>query len=293
MWRPPVGVGLRGQDHGVLLRSSDLGVGDRPGLARLREDAVPLHGLEDQVAADDDGRAVGHDEDRLALGVGLLVRVLDEVVRGGGLRNGREDCRLRQGELAEVGDAEIALGGRSHAVALVAVEVLVEVVVHDLLLALVAGRQLLGQPDGLDDLLDLPLVGRAGQHVVRQEAGPDELLGDRGGAAGPARQAVDAGLEDGDRIEAGVLPEGVVLDAGGGIDQDRRQVAVLDERALLLAEPRQLHLAGRVVDDRLLVELDVVEQRLGVGETLAVDGVAADGHDKADEPDQKEGPEEQ
>ena len=51
----------------------------------------------------------------------------------------------------------------------------------------------------------------------------------------------------------------------------------VDELALELAEPGQLDLAGPVVDDRLLLELDVRRARRGVGQARGVVVVGADG----------------
>ncbi len=232
-----------------------------------------------------------HDEDRVALGVGLRDRVLDQVVGRRRLGDGGQDGRLGDRQLGEVGDPEVDLGGRGDAVALVAVEVLVEVGGHDGLLALVAGK-LLGQADRLDDLLDLALVGGAGERTLGEQAGADELLRDRGGAARPAAQGVVGGGDDGHRIEARVLPERVVLDARRGVDEDRRDLAVVEDDALLLPEAGQLDLARGVVDDGLLVERQPGELRLGIRQALAVIGIGADGGDHSDEADQQEDAEE-
>ena len=97
------------------------------------------------------------------------------------LRDRGEDGVLGEGQLVER-LAEVALGRGLHAVALVAVEVLVEVGGDDRLLARLA-RERLGQPDRLDDLARLALVGRALERRGRQQPGPDELLGDGRGAA--------------------------------------------------------------------------------------------------------------
>ena len=77
-------------------------------------------------------------------------------------------------QLAQIPDAEVALGGGGDAVALVPVEVQVEVVGDDRLLAFLTG-ELLRELDRLDDLLDLA-VDRAGGR--RQKALFDELLSD-------------------------------------------------------------------------------------------------------------------
>ena len=60
------------------------------------------------------------------------------------------------------------------------------------------------------------------------------------------------GRDDAERIEAGVLPEGLVLDGRRGVEDDRRDLLERHDLALAVAEPGQLDLAGPVVDDRLL-----------------------------------------
>jgi hypothetical protein len=62
----------------------------------------------------------------------------------------------------------------------------------------VLARERLGQPDRLDDLLELALDGPAGglDQLGIEEPLADELLGDRRGAAGVAAQRVDAGSDD-------------------------------------------------------------------------------------------------
>ena len=56
---------------------------------------------------------------------------------------------------------------------------------------------------------------------------------------------------DGDRVEAGVLPEGLVLDRGRRVEEDLRDLVEGDDLALGVAEAGELDLAGPVVDDRL------------------------------------------
>ena len=53
-----------------------------------------------------------------------------------------------------------------------------------------------------------------------------------------------------------------------------------DELALQVAEARELDLAGPVVEDRLLLEVDVGERGLRVGQPFGVVVVGADGHDR-------------
>ena len=251
-----------------------------------------LHEVEDVVAALDDLGGLGHDEleVRALLAFGDVVQadllgVADEVELGRRLGDRGEDRVLGEGQLVER-LAEVALGRGLHAVALVAVEVLVEVGGDDLLLARLAGRERLGQADRLDDLARLALVDRAVERLGREEAGADELLGDRRGAAGLARQRVEPGRHDADRVEAGVRPEVLVLDRGRRVDDLARQLVEGDELALQVAESGELDLAGPVVDDRLLLELDVRERRDGVGQAGRVLVVGADGDERTGPGDQ-------
>ena len=82
----------------------------------------------------------------------------------------------------------------------------------------------------------------------------DELLGDRRGAAAVAPERGERRGHDRDRVEPGVLPEGLVLDRGRGIEQDLRDLLERDDLALGIAEAGQFDLAGPVVDDGLLGE---------------------------------------
>ena len=78
-----------------------------------------------------------------------------------------------------------------------------------------------------------------------------------------------------DRVEAGVLPEGLVLDRGRRVEQDLGDLVEGDDLALGVAEAGQLDLAGPVVDDRLLGQ-GVVGQLRRVVEAAVSDDVGAD-----------------
>ena len=110
-----------------------------------------------------------------------------------------------------------------HAVALVAVEVLVEVGRHDRLLAGLA-RERLGQPDRLDDLADLSVVDGAGESVGAQEPRANELLRDRRGAAHTPGVLFVLGPRRGDlgKIDPRVTPEPGVLRDQKGPHEKRR-----------------------------------------------------------------------
>src|SRR5207253_274958 len=157
---------------------------------------------------------------------------------------------------------EVVPRRRGDAVALVAVVVLVEVRDHDLFLA-VGPRILLREADRLDDLLDLSLVDAGVESALREEPRPDELLGDRRGSPITAAGGVDRRRDDAQRVEAGVLPEGLVLDRGRRVDEHRRELVIgVDDLALGLAKAGQLDLSGSVEDDSLLVEGELAERGL-------------------------------
>ena len=83
--------------------------------------------------------------------------------------------------------------------------------------------EVLREPDRLDDLLELALgeTVRVLEQIVLEEAHPGELLGDGRGAAAAAAQRVETGREDGDGIEAGVLPERLVLDGRRRVEAEK------------------------------------------------------------------------
>ncbi len=263
--------------------------------------AARLHEIEDVVAADDD-LARGRDPQlhlrafdgvgRGRFGSGRRVRaggrvgarngfveaellgVPEQVELGRRLGDGGEDGVLGEGQLLQR-LAEVALGRGLHAVAVVAVEVVVEVRRDDLALAVLAGIRL-RQADRLDDLLDLPLVGRKLEGLGRQQPVADQLLGDGGRPARSAGNGVEAGADDADRVESRVDPEVLVLDRRRRIEHLVRELVERDDLAAERSEASQLHLAGPVVDDRLLLEVDVREGGLGVREPLRVVVVRGD-----------------
>ena len=160
---------LLGEDHGLRLGRLEVRVRVRAaGQVRAR-----LHELEDLVAAAHHLGVLRDDEPSLDLA--LLVRVLlldgvlDEVVGGGRLRDAGEEGVLGEREILEV-LLPVALGGGRDAVAPVAVVVVVEVGLHDRLLARGA-RVRLGQADRLDDLARLALVHAVRERTLRAGAG--------------------------------------------------------------------------------------------------------------------------
>jgi hypothetical protein len=168
---------------------------------------------------------------------------------------------------------------RLHAVALVPVEVLVEVGGDDLLLARLA-REGLCQADRLDDLASLALIEGALERRGREEPGPDELLRDRRSPARPSGDGVEAGRHDADRIEPRVDPEVLVLDRGRRVEDLAWQLIERDEFALEVTEPGQLDLPGPVVQDRLLFEVDIRQRCDRVGQAGGILVVRAHGDER-------------
>ncbi len=283
MRRLPVGGDERRQDDGLLLGGLVLG----GGVLGAGQRGAGLHEVEDEVAPLHDLRARRHDEldvvAAVAAGLGLaraeLVGVLHEVELRRRLRDRGQDRELGQRELRER-LAEVALRGRLHAVAAVPVEVLVQVGRDDRFLALLTGEGA-READRLDDLAELALVHRPLERGGRQEAGSDELLGDRRGATRAARDRVETGGDEGDRVEAGVLPEVLVLDRGGRVDHLAGDLVVGHDLTLEFAEAGELDLAGPVVEDRLLLVREVREGGLRIRQALRVVVVRAHGEDEA------------
>ncbi len=293
---------LRREDHGLGLRGLVVGVGVRRVVLALEREpaglagqhAARLHQVEDEVAALDDlARRRDHEpRQRLLAGLVLLLdRVLDEVEPGGGLGDPREEGHLGERQLVER-LAPVAARRRGDAVAAVAVEVLVEVLLDDRLLAGLA-RIRLGQADRLDDLLGLALVDAALERRRREQPRADELLGDRRSAAVAAVEGVDGRRDEARGIEAGVLPERLVLDGRGRVDEARRDLVERHDLAPVVPEPGEQHVVGAVVDRRLLGEPEVVEGRLRVLEILGQERVRGDRRRGAGDAEQHEGQEQE
>ncbi len=208
------------------------------------------------------------------------------VVAARGLRQAGQERGLRQGQLGQVGDAEVVRRRRLDAIRTVAVVDQVEVGGQDPLLA-GAARIGLGHLGGHDLLADLVLeaaaaqerqlrrfadvglaLGGGGRIEVGRRAGRaarrrrlllrrrdrtgvlDDLLGDRGGTLHDG-----AGLEVGHhraadalQVDAVVRPEGPILARHGRVDDDLGKLVEGDGLAVLAFEARQQGLAGAVVD---------------------------------------------
>ena len=239
-------------------------------------EVVDSHVLQDCVAALHDGLIGWHDE----AAVVLLCGVRDQVVCRWRLEDGGQNRGLGNRQCAEIRDAEVALRGGGDPVALVAVEVEVQIGGDDRLLAGVAG-EFLRQPDRLDDLLDLAIdgAGRRRQHVRHAS---NQLLRDSGCATRRAGQGIAQRRQDRGRIEAGVRPERLVFGAGGRVENDVRNLRKGKDAAILRPKGRQLVLPRPVVQHRLLVEVDILEEGLRILQVLAVRGIHPDGAREGD-----------
>ena len=176
---------------------------------------------------------------------------------------------LGQGQLLEV-LVEVRVGCRLHSVALVAVEVLVEVRGDDLALAVLAGV-CLGEPQRLDDLADLAFLAAAGERALRQQPRANELLGDRGAAAGAAARACRSWPRRSPRDRS----PGSTRSPCPRSRSSRRAAqrgSSLNATSSRLNSPRRASstLPFRSVIDGLLVEVEVAQRVLGIGQALAV-----------------------
>ena len=99
----------------------------------------------------------------------------------------------------------------------------------------------------------------------------DELLGDRRAALGRrlGEHVLDERAPDADEVDAAVLVEALVLDRHHGLLDVERDLARVDEDALLVAVQRRELGAVAVVDDRVLrvaVLLAILERRQVLGD---------------------------
>ncbi len=218
-------------------------------------------------AVEDVGDAAGE--------VGLLLVAEGRVVERRGVDDRGQGRALRDAQLADV-LVEVRLGGGLDAVGPAAVVDGVEVVLEDLILAL-----LLVDLDGDDDLLELP-----GQRAVRgEEVVLHVLLGDRRAAALHVRpaQRLPHRPRDPGRGEARVGVEAAVLRREDSLLHGVRHLGERHRLAVALGvgEAGHLGLAVVVVDDR----------GLGVGEVVGrgdLDRRVGDGHGDRAEGDQAE-----
>ena len=95
------------------------------------------------------------------------------------------------------------------------------------------------------------------------------------------------GRDQGGRVDAGVVPERAVLGGRRGVEDQGRDVGVVDDAATLVLEPTELHLAVTVVHDRRLGEGQLAELAR-VGQARGEDAKRRDRHDPG-QPDRHEG----
>src|SRR5205823_2663998 len=136
---------------------------------------------------------------------------------------------LPQGQLVEVGDAEVRLRRGLEAVRLVPVEDLRQIHLEDLLLAERARRFY-----GEDRLLDLP----GDRWLIAEEPGLDELLRDRRTTLrDTARREIHLErAHDPSEVDARVGPEAVILDRDRGVLHENGDLREGHELAALVLE---------------------------------------------------------
>ncbi len=286
----------RVQHELFLLRGVEL----RLGVLAGGQDAAGGHEIEHVVASRVDLGRVGDDDPGLARGAHLVLgdvdlalghRVAHEVVLGRRLRDGGEGRELGEVEVRER-LAEVAHRGGGNPIALVAVEVLVEVGLQDQPLPVLAGVGL-GQADRLDDLADLAVIDGALERPRGEQLRAHELLRDRRRTTGLAAERVEAGRDDGADVEARVRPEVLVLDGRRRVDHLGRDLVEVQELAAQDAEACELDRTRAVIDDRGLLELEALEGGRRVGQIAAVERVRADRADEANATKHEEAAEEE
>ena len=162
---------------------------------------------------------------------------------------------------------EIAFRGCLNSVRLGPVEALVEVELHDLVLA-VGLSELVGEGELLDLAVD--------SLVRREELLLGELLRDRAATADDVAgaQVVEGRSDDAGEVEAGVRVEAPVLDRDRGLDHHGRDILQLHGKAVIAVVPdvgEQRSVAGG--DDRVACEAGAVQaldRRKAVEEGLRV-----------------------
>ncbi len=258
--------------------------GDAAGL-RVGHLQVERARLGDLRLSRGDGAVRGHRGQHLVAADDGVRRVLDRVVRRGGLLQTGQHGGLGDAQLAR-GDAEVQLGSGLDTVRLLTEVGDVEVVVQDLLL----GQRLL-QLDRVPQFLDLAAHGlpgglrearRVGVARVVDEDVLDVLLRQRGSALGdvPRAGVLQQRPQRALQVDRAVLVEAVVLDVDQGVLHDRRDLAERLGDAVLRVEPRD-HVPGVVVDGGLLRQRrqgEVVRDRVEVGGGRL--GAQADGADR-------------
>ena len=136
---------------------------------------------------------------------------------------------------------------------------LVEVCGQDALLAVVAGEGP-SQVARLQDLLDLAHQLVTVEHVLGQQPGAHELLGDRRRATvARAADALQDGRSDRIRVEALVLPERPILNRDRRVEQDLGDLVEGDHAPALDLEAGQLDRPCPVIDDRRLGKVELLE----------------------------------
>ena len=169
--------------------------------------------------------------------------------------DGGKERRLAKGEERKIADSKVLNGRRLDPVCARPVVVVIHVRGKDLLLPC-ALRELLGETDRLDDLLDLTLVNTPLESCFRKEDGAHQLLGDRGTAAPRTAERVQCGCDESERVKPRVLPERLVFNHGGCVNHASRNRFKGDRFAEIGTEVGELHGSSAVKDARVFAEHD-------------------------------------
>ena len=189
--------------------------------ADLRHDSLAIFALADLPG-------VSHGGEHVVAAIDRLLRTVDRIEERRGLREPGEERRLRDRQLAG-GLREVRLRSGLDSVRPVPVVHLVQVRLEDPLLL-----PCLVQLEREAGLLDLPLQGllRADRAVEVS----DELLGDRRAALHDVLrlEVREGGSRDRLVVDPRMLPEALVLDRHRRLDEQRRDLVVLERLTVVL-----------------------------------------------------------
>ena len=132
---------------------------------------------------------------------------------------------------------------------------------------------------GTEDLLHLSLNG----DLVRLEVVFDQLLGNGGATGiGAVHKHTDTGLDGGEPVHTLMLKEALVLNGHRGIDQILGDILVIHPFLLhirvQLLQLLDIAVAVHIVDKGCLIQQDVVQLRIRIGQDILLQIVAQNAH---------------
>ena len=216
----------------------------------------------------------------------VVLQIAVGIVGRGVVGDGDQAGALGQIQLRQL-LAEVVLGRRGHAVAALSQVNIVEVPLQNLLLGVS-----LVKVQGGKDLQNLPFY----RHIVVLGGILDELLGDGGAALNiAAGEHEQHPLEGTLPVDAVVLPERLVLDGHGGVDQIIWDLLKVDQLAVFCSmEGQVLHIfprSGILMINRTGLVHDEIGLQMGLrdDDRLDVDRGKAEQDSPRDHADQEEG----